>query len=98
MPYIVRYSTRASIEYQEILEYVFKNFGVVVAAKVDAYFDEVIDSIPINPHLYPYWDITENIRRCVLSSQTTLYYRFTGEYVELIRFKGNPMGPQTIGL
>jgi len=45
MPYAVRYSTRAYIEYEEILEYVSGQFGILVAAKVDMYFEEVIDQI-----------------------------------------------------
>ena len=53
MPYPVRYSTRASTEYEEILEYVIKRFGFDVAAKVDAHFEEIIDHISINPYLYP---------------------------------------------
>jgi plasmid stabilization system protein ParE len=51
MPYPIRYSTRSNKEYEEIHHYVFNAFGAVVAAKVDAYFDKVIDQIAINPNL-----------------------------------------------
>ncbi len=53
MPYPVRYSTRAYIEYEEILEYVSGKFGTLVAARVDMYFEEIIDQIAINQLLYP---------------------------------------------
>jgi plasmid stabilization system protein ParE len=98
MSYPVRYSTRAYIEYEEILDYVFKKFGAEIAAKVDTYFEEVIDQITINPFLYPYSDKKENLRRCVISHQTTLYYRFNGECIELVSFRGNRMNPETLGL
>ncbi|MCG8699615.1 MAG: hypothetical protein MI922_16290 [Bacteroidales bacterium] len=98
MPYPVRYSTRAYIEYKEIIEYVFNKFGVLSVTKVDTYFDEVIDLIAINPLLYPYTDKKKNLRRCVVSPQTTIYYRFSGEYIELVSFRGNRMDPQTLGL
>ena len=39
MPYPVRYSTRAYIEYEEILEYVSGKYGNAVAVKVDEYFE-----------------------------------------------------------
>ncbi len=81
MPFEVRYSTRAYSEYEEILDYVVKNFGTHVVAKVDMHFDEVIDQITINPFLFPCTDKIKNLRRCVISPQTTLYYRFNGEYV-----------------
>jgi plasmid stabilization system protein ParE len=97
MPYSIRYSTRAYIEYEEILDYVLKKFGHEVAAKVDTYFEDVIDNIAINPFLYPYSDKKKNLRRCVISPQTTLYYRFNGEYVELVSFRGNRMNPEAFG-
>lgn len=98
MPYQVRYSTRAYIEYEEILDYVVEKFGLKIAAKVDAHFEEVINQISINPNLYPYSDKIKNLRRCVISSQTTLYYRFNGEFVELASFRGNKLEMEDLGL
>ncbi len=98
MSYPVRYSTRAYSEYEEILDYVFENFGANAAVKVDRFFEEIIDYIAVNPYLYPYSNKKKNLRRCVISSQTTLYYRFNGEYVELASFRGNRMNPETLSL
>lgn len=98
MPFPVRYSTRSYIEYEEILDHVSANFGVATASKIDMYFEETIDQIAINPKLFPYSDKNKNIRRCVISPQTTLYYRFSGEFVELISFRGNKMNPKTLRL
>lgn len=98
MPYPVRYSTRALIEYENILEYISGKFGITVAAKVDTYFEDVVTQISINPFLYPCSDKRKNIRRCVINYQTTLYYRFSGEYVELVSFRGNKMNPNTLDL
>lgn len=98
MPYPVRYSQRAYIEYEDLIEYVFNNFGIAVAAKVDTYFEQVVNQISINPLLYPCSEKKKNIRRCVISFQTTLYYRFDGEHVELISFRGNKMNPKSLAL
>jgi plasmid stabilization system protein ParE len=98
MPYPVRYSTRAYIEYESILEYVFGKFDIAKAAEIDIYFENVIDMIAINPNMFPYSNKKENIRRCVISPQTTLYYRFSGECVEHVSFRSNKMNPETLGL
>jgi plasmid stabilization system protein ParE len=98
MSYQVRFSTRAYAEYEEILDYVVENFGLDLAAKVDMHFEEVIDKISMTPNLYPYSDKNKNLRRCVISPQTSLYYRFNGECVELASFRGNRMNPKTLGL
>lgn len=98
MSYQVRYSTRAYAEYEEILDYVVENFGLEVAAKVDLHFEEVINQISINPNLFPYSNKMKKLRRCVISPQTALYYRFSGECVELASFRGNRMDPESLGL
>lgn len=98
MPYPVRYSKRSYAEYEAILDYVFNKFGATVAAEVDINFEKVIDQIAINPNLYPYSDKKKNLRRCVISPQTTLYYRFNGKNIELASFRGNLMDPATLGL
>lgn len=61
-------------------------------------YEEIIDQITINPRLFPYSDKQKNLRRCVISPQTTLYYRFNGECVELASFRGNKMDPKTLKL
>jgi len=98
MRYPVRYSTRAYTEYGNILEYVSDKFGITIAAKVDTYFEEIIDQISINPLSHPYSDKNKNLRRCVINHQTTLFYRFSGEYVELVSFRSNKMNPKTLGI
>ena len=62
------------------------------------HFEEVIDQIAINPFLFPCSNKVKNLRRCVISSQTILYYRFNGECVELTSFRGNMMNPEVLGL
>jgi len=97
MAFPIRYSTRAYIEYEQILEYVSTKFGIEIAMKVDQYFEEVLEQISLNPYMFPLSDKKKDVRRCVISEQTTLYYRFTKEYIELISFRGNKMNPESLG-
>jgi len=97
MAFPIRYSTRAYIEYEQILEYVSTKFGIEIAMKVDQYFEEVIEQVSLNPYMFPLSDKKKDVRRCVISEQTTLYYRFTKEYIELISFRGNRMNPESLG-
>lgn len=98
MSYQVRYSTRAYREYEDILDYISGQFGTTVATQVDIYFEAVIDQIATNPRQFPYSDKKKNLRRCVISPQTTFYYRFNGECVELASFRGNRMDPKDLNL
>jgi plasmid stabilization system protein ParE len=98
MPYPVRYSSRSYKEYESILNYVSENFGISKAAEVDMHFERIIDLIAVNPKMFPYSDKMKDVRRSVISPQTTLYYRFTGEYIELVSFRGNKLDPESLGL
>jgi plasmid stabilization system protein ParE len=94
----VRYSSRAYYEYENILDYIVNKFGQSVALRVDLYFEEVISQISVNPFLFPVSDKLKQIRRCVISKQTTLYYRFNGEFIEIVSFRGNMMNPTELNL
>jgi len=98
MPYPIRYSSRAYNEYEAILEYVSERFGAAKAYDVDLYFESILNLISENPLIFPVSEIKKNIRRCVVSPQTTLYYRFSGEHIEIITFRGSRMNPKNIGL
>ena len=91
MSYPVRYSNRAYAEYESILQYVSDNFGILKAFEVDAHFDGIIKQIASSPEMYPSSPKYREIRRCVISRQTSLYYRFSEEFVELISFRANRM-------
>ena len=98
MPFLVRYSPRALAEYESILDYLILNFGLAKAVEIDVYFDKVIRQISITPKMYPLFDRKRKIRRCVVSKQTTLYYRIRGNKIELISFRGNLMNPDDMQL
>ncbi len=98
MPLQIQYSQRASSDYKELLTYIILNFGIQKATEIDASFEKLIHQISENPKMYSLFDEQRNIRRCVISKQTSLYYRISGEFIELISFRGNLMDPNNISL
>lgn len=96
MPLQIKYSRRAGNEYKQLLEYIIKNFGMAKAIMIDSIFEKILYQISANPFMYPLFHRKRNIRRCVISKQTTLYYRISGDYIELVSFRGNLMNPDKI--
>lgn len=90
----VRYSLKAKQEYSAIISYIIQNFGLEKAILVDGYFEKVIRQISINGEMYPLFDKRRKIRRCVISKQTTLFYRVERKNLELVSFRGNLMNPE----
>ncbi len=94
----IRYSNRALSEYESILEYIIQHFGLSKAIEVDSYFENLIFQIAKNPWMYPVFDVKRNIRRCVISKQTSLFYRISEKRIELVSFRGNLMNPESLNL
>jgi plasmid stabilization system protein ParE len=82
MPLQIRYSQRARSEYKELLTYIILNFDIQKATEIDAVFEKLINQISENPKMYPLFFKRKKIRRCVISKQTSLYYRISGKYIE----------------
>lgn len=91
----IRYSLKAKQEYTAIISYIIQNFGLEKAILIDGNFEKVIRQISINAEMYPIFDNRRKIRRCVLSKQTTLFYRIEGKNIELVSFRSNLMNPES---
>lgn len=89
----IRYSKRAKKEYIELLDYLIEDFGKIVAEKVDTIIFNTLKQITINPTQYPESKERKGIRRCVLSKQTTIYYRVRHNYIEVVTFWANRKNP-----
>jgi plasmid stabilization system protein ParE len=95
MPYSFHYSPRASDEFERIIHYVTDQFGIAVAEKVKRNYNQTLQQIAINPSQFPYFNKRKKIRKCVISPQTTLYYRLDENVVNLLSFRSNFMNPET---
>lgn len=98
MSFQIRYSQRASLEYKEILDYVIRNFGLKKAIEIDILFEKIIFQISLNPKMYSVFNEKRKIRKCVISSQSSLYYRISGPYIELVSFRENLMNPKQLNI
>jgi hypothetical protein len=98
MSYRIEYTHRAIMELDDIIQYVIDHFGFVTAEKVKNDYNQIIQQISVNPNQFPYFSKRKGIRKCVLSPQTTLYYRFDKNVANLLSFRNKVMNPQTRNL
>lgn len=86
--YKLRLSAEADRDLDQIYEYGFRQWGEVQA---DNYFDELgahLNQLTENPYLYAAVDdIRPGYRRSVCGSHS-VYYRVTGEWVEIMAIIG----------
>jgi plasmid stabilization system protein ParE len=98
MAYHIESTRRAEEEYEGIVNYIATEFGYDKALEVEEDYFRIIQQIAINPFLFSFYNKKKNVRKCVISAQTTLYYRFDGEVVHLLSFRSNFMNPRTRNL
>lgn len=94
----IKYSTRAEKEYFKLLDYLVDEFGSTTADKVDKKIEETLSIISHNPTLYPESKEKKGTRRCVLSKQTTIYYRVKKKNIEIVTLWSNKKNPTKKGI
>jgi len=72
----------AEINYENILDYVFDNFGITVTNNFIERFEQTCVLIGENPEIYPFSNRSKQIRKCVLTKHNTIYFK---EYDNSIR-------------
>ncbi|MDH5399522.1 MAG: type II toxin-antitoxin system RelE/ParE family toxin [Cyclobacteriaceae bacterium] len=93
MPLPVRYSLRARQEEIEILEYVQARFGQNTAREVYESIEQTIEKIAVMPGMFPSSKKQKGLRKCVLSKQTSIYYRVSNDWIEVVSFRANLKDP-----
>ncbi len=91
MPLQIRYSLRAIDEEIALLTYIQNEFGSSIARKVYREIESILAKIAMMPEMFPASMNQPGLRRCVLSKQTSIYYRVHGDFMEIVSFKDNRM-------
>ena len=87
------WSPRSRSNYFQLLEYLDDTWGPMSVKKFNTRFNKVLDQIATHPDLYPATMKKSNTRCCVLSKQTTLYYRVKKKEIELVTLFDNRKHP-----
>jgi plasmid stabilization system protein ParE len=54
---------------------------------------KAVQQIADKPLMYPASEIKKNVRRCVVSKHTTVYYKFSSTELEIITIQDNRQNP-----
>lgn len=80
----IQWSPRAESDYAKLLEYLIEEWGKKSAIDFSLKLEQTLQNIVEMPTLFPSTNKRQNIRRCVITNQTTLYYRVRQSSIELI--------------
>ena len=93
---IIVFSSRSKKQLDSLLDYLEIRFSVSTKKKFIKKLDNTIDIILNNPDTFPKSDINNTIRKCVISKQTTLYYKYNNKEIRLLSLFDTRQDPTKI--
>lgn len=85
----VFWSPLAEETYLKTLAYILDHWTIKEAEDFEAKVERIVEKLRAHKHLCPSSYKQKNMRRCVVSSQTSLVYQIKGHSIELIAFFDN---------
>ena len=92
-PENVIWSPSARTDIENISEYIKHEWGNNVLSRFLLKVNWIINQIVINPKQYPVINSRLKIRKCVITKQNTLYYRFLNGNIEIVRIYDTRQDP-----
>jgi plasmid stabilization system protein ParE len=96
MPKPVIWSPLSENDFENILDYLDKNWGIKVASNFIDLVENLINQISINPRQFPICYKRKKVRKCVLTKHNTLYYRDGKLNIEILRIYDSRQDPTTL--
>ena len=88
--YQIVWSPLAEESYLRILTYIIENWTIKEAEDFDYKVESLLERLKSHKHLCPASKIQKNLRRCVVTPQTSLVYQVRNEgIIELVAFFDN---------
>jgi plasmid stabilization system protein ParE len=90
------FSKNAEKKLFELFDYLEIKWSKTVKNKFISNLDKVIYLLQSDPEIFPKSELNNKYRKCVLSKQTTIYYKFNTKRVDIITFFDSRQDPNKI--
>jgi len=97
---IIEWSGEALSNLHAIFDYLETKWTERELVKFTNRLDTTLKTIAIHPEAFPLYDMQKNVRRCVLSKQTTIYYKpmITANKIFIVTLFDNRQNPAKLKL
>ena len=93
--YRILWTDHAILELTETIEYLEQNWTKKELKKFATRLDHTIELISKSPKLFPQSDEKTGVRKAVVEKHNNLYYRFSGDSVEILSLFSNRKNPKS---
>ena len=96
MPKPIIWSNLSEKDFDNILDYLDKNWGQKVAANFINLTENIVNQISINPRQFPICYKRKKVRKCILTKHNTIFYRDGKINIEILRIYDTRQDPNTL--
>ncbi|MBC7399094.1 MAG: type II toxin-antitoxin system RelE/ParE family toxin [Mucilaginibacter sp.] len=90
----LKWSERALEENRILVDYLLNEWGAEITQRVTDEIDQTVIRIQNNPEHFQIVKKSKNIRRCVASPQTSIYFKVSNNAIEIITLFDNRQNPK----
>ncbi|MGL2992608.1 type II toxin-antitoxin system RelE/ParE family toxin [Flavobacterium sp. TSSA_36] len=90
------FSRRSKLQLEELVEYLEYRFSKPTKEKFISKLDSFVGLIQKDPKIFPKSEANKDVRKCVISKQTTLYYNFNNQEIRLLSLFDTRQDPTKI--
>ncbi|MBB3967485.1 type II toxin-antitoxin system RelE/ParE family toxin [Mucilaginibacter phyllosphaerae] len=91
------WSARALDEYERLLDYLMPEWGIAITKRVVDSITHQINRIQHSPEQFPIFIKSKNIHRCIISPQTSLFFKASDNTIEILSIFDNRQDPKKHG-
>ena len=92
----VRLSKKAAKRLDDLLDFLEERWSSKVKANFIHKFDETLKYIQLHPESFPESEKIPGLRKCVVTKQTTFYYKYSEINIDIIAIFDNRQDPDLL--
>lgn len=92
----VRISRCAAGKLENLLTFLENEWSLKVKKDFIIKLDKTIKNIDRFPESYPESQTIKGLRKCVVTRQTSIYYKFTSKTIDIVAFFDNRQNPDSL--
>ena len=92
----IRLSVRATQKLEKLLTFLETKWSAKVKKDFVAKLDDCLKKIQKLPDSFPESEAVKGLRKCVITKQTTLFYKYSDSTIDIITFFDNRQNPKSL--
>ncbi|HJP63757.1 MAG TPA: type II toxin-antitoxin system RelE/ParE family toxin [Mucilaginibacter sp.] len=94
MANVLKWTDRALEEYDGLLAYLYSEWGEEITLKIMLEVEKAVLRIQNSPEHFPVFQKRHNVRRCVMSPQTSIFFKVKKDHIEISTLFDNRQNPK----